>query len=83
MIISKINSLELIDNLIDLKKLMDKIGNICDDKTPRVTEIKRITRKVLDKIKIEKIEEKERRLQFLKLKSKTYRIMKRKKKQIK
>ena len=59
MIISKINSLELIDNLIDLKILMDKIGNIYDDKMPRLTEIKRITRKVLDKIKIEKIEEKE------------------------
>ena len=72
MIISKINSLELIDNLIDLKILMDKIGNICNDKMPRVTEIKRITRKVLDKIKIEKIEEKERRLEFLKLKSKTF-----------
>ena len=59
MIISKINSLELIDNLKDLKILMDKIGNIYDDKMPRLTEIKRITRKVLDKIKIEKIEEKE------------------------
>ena len=72
MIINKIYSLELRDSLMDLEILMDKIGKICDDKMSRVTEIKRITRKVLDEIKIEKTEEKERRLEFLKLKNKTF-----------
>ena len=51
MVINKRNSLELIDNLMDLKVLMDKIDQLSDDKMLKVTEIERITRKVLDEIK--------------------------------
>ena len=70
-----INSLDLKDNLIDLKIVLDKIDDISINKISGVREIERITRKVLQETKTKKIEEKEQILKSLKLKSKIYKYL--------
>ena len=70
-----INSLDLKDNLIDLKIVLDKIDDISINKISGVREIERITRKVLQETKTKKIEEKEQILKSLKLKSKIFKYL--------
>ena len=75
MIVNKINSLDLIDNVMDLKLLLNEIDEININKISRVREIEKITRKVLGETKTIKVEEKEQKLNFLKLKSNTFKYL--------
>ena len=61
------------DNLIDLRIIIEEIGKINDNEKLKTEKIKGITRKALEVFKIEKMEELERKLRFFAVKNRSFR----------
>ena len=61
------------DNLIDLRIIMEEIGKINNNEKLKIEKIKGITRKALKIFKIEQTEELERKLRFLAVKNRSFR----------
>ena len=61
------------DNLIDLRIIMEEIGKINNNEKLKIEKIKGITRKALKVFKIEQTEEWERKLRFLAVKNRSFR----------
>ena len=61
------------DNLIDLRIIMEEIGKINNNEKLKIEKIKGITRKALKVFKIEQTEELERKLRFLAVKNRSFR----------
>lgn len=61
------------DNLIDLRIIMEEIGKINNNEKLKIEKIKGITRKALKAFKIEQTEELERKLRFLAVKNRSFR----------
>ena len=61
------------DNLIDLRIIMEEIGKINNNEKLKIEKIKGITRKTLKVFKIEQTEELERKLRFLAVKNRSFR----------
>ena len=61
------------DNLIDLRIIMEEIGKINNNEKLKIEKIKGITRKALKVFKIEQTEELDRKLRFLAVKNRSFR----------
>lgn len=61
------------DNLIDLRIIMEEIGKINNNEKLKIEKIKGITRKALKVFKTEQTEELERKLRFLAVKNRSFR----------
>ena len=61
------------DNLIDLRIIMEEIGKINNNEKLKIEKIKGITRKALKVFKIEQTKELERKLRFLAVKNRSFR----------
>ena len=61
------------DNLIDLRIIIEEIGKINNNEKLKTEKIKGITRKALEVFKIEKMEELERTLRFFAVKNRSFR----------
>lgn len=61
------------DNLIDLRIIMEEIGKINNNEKLKIEKIKGRTRKALKVFKIEQTEELERKLRFLAVKNRSFR----------
>lgn len=61
------------DNLIDLRIIMEEIGKINNNEKLKIEKIKGITRRALKVFKIEQTEELERKLRFLAVKNRSFR----------
>ena len=61
------------DNLIDLRIIIEEIGKINNNEKLKTEKIKGITRKALEVFKIEKMEELERKLRFFAVKNRSFR----------
>lgn len=61
------------DNLIDLRIIMEEIGKINNNEKLKIEKIKGVTRKALKVFKIEQTEELERKLRFLAVKNRSFR----------
>ena len=72
MITNKIKSLDLIDNLVDLKIKMEKIEKISNNGRLEVKKIEDMIRNVLDEFKTENTEELKLELRFLTLTNRSF-----------
>ena len=61
------------DNIIELRIIMEEIGKINNNEKLKIEKIKGITRKALKVFKIEQTEELERKLRFLAVKNRSFR----------